>query len=447
MLRPPTTPRVRQRLSADALYARLKKRFLTVPDGRADRATFPLDDTLQAGLALFALKDPSLLAFQERRNDTNMHALFRIAAIPSDTQMRVILDDVDPADLRPAFTDVFRDLQRGNVLADYVFYQGAYLVSLDGTGYFSSHTIHCPNCLVKTNTQTGAVTYEHQLLAAVLLHPDHAEVFPLAPEPIQKQDGDTKNDCERNAAKRLLEKLRADHPRLPLIIVEDGLASNAPHIRLLRDLRLHFILGVKPGDHAFLADHVSAAYEDGRMTTLTWQDGAVRCELSFVNDLPLNETNQDVRVNYLYYAEYDAAGNCLTCFSWVTDLTITADNARWLMRGGRARWKIENETFNTLKNQGYHFEHNYGHGQKNLSVVMAFLMLLAFLVDQVQQRCCPLFRAVLAKVGSKRALWEQLRSHFWHFMFRTMEHLYQVMLHDLAKKLPAPELAGRPDTS
>jgi hypothetical protein len=443
MILPPPrrVPKVRKHLSADALYALLKARFATLPDQRQqEKATFPLADALQAGLALFVLKDPSLLAFQERRNDTNLRTLFGIGQIPSDTQMRTILDDVDPEQLRPAFTDVWRALQRGKVLEPYVFYQGAYLLSLDGTGYFSSQKIHCAACLEKTNKKTGVVTYEHQMLNAVLVHPDHREVLPLAPEPICKQDGDTKNDCERNAGKRLLTKIRAAHPHLRFIVVEDGLASNAPHIELLLALHMHFLLGVKPGDHTFLFAQVSVAYDDERMTTLAWPEGDVHCELSFVNGLALNEKHQDLLVNYLYYAEYDAAGNCLKCFSWVTDLPITPANARLLMRGGRARWKIENETFNTLKNQGYHYEHNYGHGDKQLSVVLAFLMMLAFLVDQVQQHCCPLFRAVLTKLGSKRALWDQLRSHFRHCLCRSLRHLYEVMLDDLAKELPVPEL-------
>jgi hypothetical protein len=443
MILPPPrrVPKVRKHLSADALYALLKARFATLPDQRQqEKATFPLADTLQAGLALFVLKDPSLLAFQERRNDTNLRTLFGIGQIPSDTQMRTILDDVDPEQLRPAFTDVWRALQRGKVLEPYVFYQGAYLLSLDGTGYFSSQKIHCAACLEKTNKKTGVVTYEHQMLNAVLVHPDHREVLPLAPEPICKQDGDTKNDCERNAGKRLLTKIRAAHPHLHFIVVEDGLASNAPHIELLLALHMHFLLGVKPGDHTFLFAQVSVAYDDERMTTLAWPEGDVHCELSFVNGLALNEKHQDLLVNYLYYAEYDAAGNGLKCFSWVTDLPITPANARLLMRGGRARWKIENETFNTLKNQGYHYEHNYGHGEKQLSVVLAFLMMLAFLVDQVQQHCCPLFRAVLTKLGSKRALWDQLRSHFRHCLCRSLRHLYEVMLDDLAKELPVPEL-------
>ncbi len=222
--------------------------------------------------------------------------------------------------------------------------------------------------------------------------------------------------------------------------MEDGLASNGPHIRELLDLNMHFILGAKPGDHVFLFDRVLAAFDVGRVTTISWtnEEGA-SCEIAFVNDLPLNGANQDLRVNWLQYIESSPEGK-EKCFTWVTDLQISRQNAWCLVRGGRCRWKIENETFNTLKNQGYHYEHNYGHGEQNLSVVFAMLMMLAFLVDQVQQLCCPLFQAVLKKAGSKRVLWERLRSHFWHFTFRSMRHLYQVMLYDLAKELPAPPL-------
>jgi hypothetical protein len=440
---PPRVPKVRKHLSSDALFALLKASFATIPDQRhEEKATFPLADVLQAGFALFALKDPSLLAFEERRGDANLHAIFRIGQIPCDTQMRTILDPVDPEHLRPMFNDVLRAVQRGKVLEDYVFYAGAYLLCLDGTGYFSSKKIHCPSCLEKVNKQTGEITYEHQMLAAALVHPDHREVFPFAPEPIQKMDGDSKNDCERNAAKRLLPKIRAEHPQMKFIVVEDGLASNAPHLRLLQQLEMHFLVGAKPGDHAFLEAHVSEAYAQDRMTTLVWREGDVQCELSFVNDLPLNESNQDLRVNYLHYAEYGPDGEVQKCFSWVTDLEVTRDNARLLMRGARARWKIENETFNTLKNQGYHYEHNFGHGEQHLSVVMAMLMLLAFLVDQVQQHCCPLFQAVLTKLKSKRSLWDRMRSHFHTLTYRSMQHLYEDILYGLAKTLEVPTLDG-----
>jgi Transposase DDE domain len=440
VLAPSAIKKVRQTLSADALYQRVRSSFEELPDHRHEKAAIPLSDALSSAFAMFSLKDPSLLAFDRRRNDQNMKTLFGIGQIPSDTRMREILDGLQPDLLRPAFNDVFRQLQRGKVLESYVFHEDCYLLALDGTGYFSSNKIHCDCCLEKKNKQTGEVTYQHQLLGAVIVHPDHKEVIPLAPEPIQKQDGDSKNDCERNAAKRLLRKIRQEHPRLKLLVIEDGLASNAPHIRDLQELRMHFLLGVKPGDHAFLFDRVVEAFEEDRLTVFSWQKGDVTCEIAFTHDLPLNESHQDLRVNFLQYAEYGPDGHRQKYFTWVTDLKITKHRAPTLVRGGRARWKIENETFNTLKNQGYQFEHNFGHGPQNLSVVFAMLMMLAFLVDQTQQRACPLFGAVLKKLKTKRALWDNLRSHFRHFTFTSMQHLYEVILHDLAKELPAPSL-------
>ncbi|HME33354.1 MAG TPA: transposase [Terriglobales bacterium] len=431
------TPPKRKHLSADALYALLRLEFDKIADHRGRECPISLTDALMSAFSMFALKDPSLLAFEERRNDENMGNLFGIARVPSDTHMREILDPVEPQAIRPLFNAVFRQLQRGKALEPFVFHHGCYLLSLDGTGYFSSSSIHCDSCLEKVHRQTQETTYQHQMLAAVMIHPDHREVIPFAPEPIVKQDGTRKNDCERNAAKRLLRQIRREHPHLKLIVVEDGLASNAPHIRELQSLNMHFILGAKPGDHDFLWDQVLAAWEADRVTTISWTEGNVYRELSFINDVPLNESNQDLRVNWLHCYEIGPDGEERT-WTWVTDLKISRQNARCLVKGGRCRWKIENETFNTLKNQGYHFEHNYGHGKKNLSVVFAMLMMLAFLVDQVQQLCCPLFKAVRKKLTSKRALWDNLRSHFRHFVFRSMRHLYEVILYDLAKQLPAP---------
>lgn len=436
---PESKKKVRKHLSADALYALVGDSFAQVPDPRRPGSPIPLSDALLSAFALFALKDPSLLAFDQRRSDENLKTLFGIGQIPSDTGMREILDPLDPEHLRPVFGDVFRQLQRGKALEPFVFYAGAYLLSLDGTGYFSSPTVHCESCQVKEH-KDGSVTYQHQMLGAVICHPDIKEVIPLAPEPIQKQDGASKNDCERNAAKRLLPKIRQQHPHLKFIVIEDGLASNGPHVRDLKDNGMHFILGVKPGDHAFLFEQVEAARRRGRSPRLTRKEGDITAEVSWVYGVPLNESNPDLRVDFLEYNEYDAEGKRLKHFTWITDLHINLRNAWLFARGGRARWRIENETFNTLKNQGYHFEHNFGHGRQNLSVVFAMLMMLAFLVDQAQQLCCPLFRAVWKKLGSKRALWERVRSLFWYFRIRSMRQLYEALLYDLAKEVPLPGL-------
>jgi hypothetical protein len=444
MLAPREIPRIRKRLAFDSLLRHvLRPRARQLPDARKRNGDYTVADAVLSALAMFSLKDPSLLAFQNRRNDQNMKNLYRIENVPSDTQMRDILDPVQPDLLRPLFSDVFHELQRGKALEPFVFYEGSYLLSLDGTEYFSSQKIHCPCCLQRKH-KNGQVTYYHQMLGVAMVHPDQRTVIPFAPEPIVQQDGQTKNDCERNASKRLLEKIRREHPKLNLTVVEDGLASNAPHIRLLKKLKFHFILGAKPDDHQYLFAEVERASREGRLTTLHWTEpgkgsqAAVRCELRFVNEVPLNQSNEDLLVNFLQYTEYDAQGRVLKRFSWVTDFTITEENAELLMRGGRSRWKIENETFNTLKNQGYHFEHNYGHGKQHLSVVLAMLMMLAFLLDQLQAFCCPLFQAVRAKFSSLRLVWDYMRSHFRHFDFVSMEHLYEVILRDGAKGIPAP---------
>lgn len=431
-----TVTRTRNQLSADGLFELVRTGFEKVSDPRSRQCAVSVTDALMSAFAMFSLKDPSLLAFEARRNDQNLLNCFRIKSIPSDTAMREILDPIKPSDLRPVFSDLFRALQRGKALEPYLFYKGCYLALLDGTGLYSSDTIHCESCLEKVD-KTGKITYSHQMLAAVIAHPDHREVIPLAPEAIVKQDGSKKNDCERNAGKRLLQQIREDHPHLKLIIVEDALASNAPHIQEILSHGMHFILGAKPGDHRFLFDQVMRAHDEDRATILEGCDSkGRRFEINFINDLPLNATHPELRVNYLQFLEFDKTGRSRVEFTWVTDFEVTRENALLLCRGGRARWHIENETFNTLKNQGYHFEHNYGHGYQNLAVNFAMLMMLAFLADQVQQLCCPLFQAVWKKLGTKRLLWDRLRACFALLNATSMRQLYEVLLHGLKADIP-----------
>ena len=428
-------PPARKHLSADALFDLLRNGFADLADHRSGKPDIALADALMSAFALFSLKSPSLLAFDQERTEGNLQRVYGIERVPCDTAMREILDPVEPESLRPLFKHVFRALQRGKVLEEMVFVAGHYLLALDGTGYFSSNQIHCDSCL-ETHHRNGIITYRHQMLGAALIHPNKREVIPLMPEPIVKQDGTEKNDCERNAAKRLIVKLRQDHPHLKLIVTEDSLSSNAPHIQVLQDHNLHYILGVKEGDHASLFEHVAAAEHAGRVTYYDRDDAetGVCHRFRFVSDLPLNEAHADLRVNFLECWEWEG-DQCQHC-SWVTDLRVNKGTVYQIMRGGRARWRIENETFNTLKNQGYHFEHNYGHGYQHLSVVFAVLMMLAFCVDQVQQLCCPLFQAVWAKLGSKRRLWERMRALFYDYALDSMRHLFEALLYGWKKAAP-----------
>lgn len=419
--------KVGKHLSADGLFRLVGQEFGKIKEHRIMNIDIELSDALMSGFALFALKDPSLLAFDQRRaKPENLRRVFGIKDIPSDTQMRTILDDVNPENLRPLYKKVFQQLQQSKELEKMTFMGQYYLASIDGTGYFSSKKVHCDACLERKNKRTGEITYTHQMLSIAIVHPDQKVVVPLMPEPIIKQDGQKKNDCERNAAKRLLAKLHQDHPRLRLVIIEDALSANAPHIKAINLYNYRFILGVKPGDHAYLFNYVQQAHTARKTTEFeyTTNDGITH-RFRFLNDAPLNESNTDVRVNFLEY--WEIKGDKIQHFTWVTDFTITKNNAFDLMRGGRSRWKIENETFNTLKNQGYHFEHNFGHGKNHLSVVFAMLMMLAFAVDQAQQLACQLFQAAWDKAGSKRLLWERMRSLFYELPMASMSDIWRAI--------------------
>src|SRR5512132_3837504 len=210
-------PQVRKHLSGDALFRLVHSSFASLPEHRLDDTEISLSDALMSAFAMFSLKSPSLLAFDKERAEGNLHTIYGIERAPCDTYMREILDPVSPESLRSVFKRIFRQLQRGKALEPMTFLDGHYLLSLDGTGYFSSQTIHCASCLQKVH-RNGSVTYYHQLLGAAILHPDCREVIPLMPEPIVQQDGTDKNDGERNAAKRFLVKLRQDHPHLKFIV-------------------------------------------------------------------------------------------------------------------------------------------------------------------------------------------------------------------------------------
>jgi hypothetical protein len=281
---PATTSRrtVRKHLNADSLLSIVRKDFQKIPDRRADNTKISLDDALMSALAMFQLKDSSLLAFDRRRQEEpeNMHTVFGIKTIPCDSQMRTLLDPLALSSLRSPFCSVFRQIQRGKDFEKMAFYDGHYLLSGDGTGYYSSTKVSSPYCLSK-KSKNGEILYYQQMYAASFVCPGCKVVIPTCPEIIIQQDGSTKNDCERNAAKRYYEKFRQEHPHLKVIVVEDGLSSNGPHIRDLRRHNLRFILGAKPGDHESLFTQLRQAVEDGTATDINLRDPDDRKKMHF----------------------------------------------------------------------------------------------------------------------------------------------------------------------
>lgn len=377
--------KLKKATSFDDLFKKLSDQLEQIPDHRAPNASYDLGDVLRSGFAMFSLKSPSLLSFEKRsrEEDKNLLSIYRIGQVPSDSQMRKILDQVDPSPLRRSFRTYFELLRRGKVVKSYEYFAGMTLVSVDGVEHFSFTQVHCEQCIQKRH-RNDDLWYHHAMLAAVMVHPDHREVFPLDCEPIICQDGSTKNDCERNAAKRLVQAMGEGYADTRLVLVEDALYANAPHIRQITDQGWHYVLNVKPDSHKSLFAQFEGRRQRGQTLQHQVQDkDGTRHYFEYTNNVALNGSAADVRMNFLYYEEHSPKGS-VRRFTWITDFQLTSHNVMRIMRAGRCRWKIENETFNTLKNQGYNFEHNYGHGHRFLSTVLALLMFLAFTLDQIQ---------------------------------------------------------------
>ena len=225
--------RKRKILSADGLIGLLGKSFSKIADLRGDKIKFSLKDSLLTSFAAFSLKYDSFNSFFDDLDESeskkiSIKNLYKVQNVPSATRLKEIVDPIPSENLRPAFNDIFRELQRGKVLEKFLYLGKYYILALDGTQTFQSDKIHCKKCLVKKH-KNGKLSYSHQILAGCIVHPLIKQVIPVAPEAIQNDDGSTKNDCERNAEKRFLKKFRDDHPKLPIIVTEDSLASNGPH--------------------------------------------------------------------------------------------------------------------------------------------------------------------------------------------------------------------------
>lgn len=434
-------------LKADDLIQSLRDHFGQVPDHRdPSRTEISMTDILASGYAIYSLKFPSLLNFEkemkDERNFSNLQSLFKVQRIPSDTRMREVIDEVDPGSFRDIFKSLFARAQRANVLRNFTMWGKYHLLSADGTGHFSSDSVNCEQCMVR-KIEDGEL-YHHQMLCGAIVKPGMKNVIPVRPEMIKKQDGQTKNDCERAAMRRFLFNYREDHPKLKTILLTDALHSTLPNLDDLEKLDMSYIMSVKPGSHETLFKGIDKWTELNKIRTVIKEDEIgvkvkkkrIR-EYCFSNGILLAHANVNRAVNFLDFVEtiqwVGKRGKLKekrVHYTWITDIGIFDSNCEELAQAGRTRWKIENETFNNLKNQGYEFEHNFGHGYKHLATNMAQLMILAFTCDQLQALGCKLFRKAFERAHKTISrLWEYIKSLYTFFpvQIQSWEMFYGVM--------------------
>jgi hypothetical protein len=408
----------------------MAEHFSVIVDNRQqNKCDYSQHDILMSAFACMYFQDPSLLHFQKRLEQSqqrnNLRNIFNVQNIPSNNQLRDVLDDIPSEALAPIFKDFYEKLRRHKHLEDYAILPNVLMCTIDGTQLHSSTSISCSSCLTKEH-KTGVITYSHSVLQGAIMHPDKKQVIPVMPEAIKNIDGTKKQDCELNASKRFIAHLRAAHPRQKFMICGDGLMSNQPMIEETVKGGMHYLFVAKPGNHKYLMQWLSD-YQSLPSTEVTDAKGNKHI-YTWQNDVPLNGNEKTLQVNWFQYQFKNTQGKITKTHSWVTDIEITKNNVASMTKAGRCRWKIENECFNTLKNQGYHIEHNYGHGNKNLSYNMYLLTLLAFYFHQIFELTDGVYQACRLSFGSKAHLWENFRGTIRMLVVEDWAHLMDLLL-------------------
>lgn len=418
---------------------RIKQTFDALPDKRTGANTqYSMQDAALSAFAVFFMQSPSFLgaqrAMQNVKNSSNMSSLFMTEKIPSDNQIRNLLDPVDPEALFPIYDAVYNEFKTRGILEKLQTLNGSQLIAFDGTWYHSSGKIHCENCLSKQH-RNGAVTYYHSAITPVIVTPHRKEAIALRPEFIMPQDGSEKQDCEINAAKRWLEKNAALYAENGSVtILGDDLYSRQPFCRQLLLQGLHLIFVCKKTSHSFLYDWVEEL-EDGidlhTVNRRTCKVGKNESHtLRFASEIPLADGENALRVNWIEHT-VKVKGKQVYHNAFVTDHEIGKENALEIAEAGRARWKIENENNNTLKTKGYHLEHNFGHGKQHLSSLLASMNILAFLIHTLLDNVDAAYGILRSALGSRRTFFEHVRTLTHYQRFESWDAMMDFMMQGL----------------
>ena len=417
-----------------------------LPDHRKPNhnTQYQIVDGVLAAFAVFFMQSPSFLAQQRtmkgKRGRSNAETLFQIQHLPSDPQIRNLLDPLLPSYFEPEYDWLLHQLDQWGGLAGFRDYEQTFLVALDGVVYFSSTKISCPQCSQRKDA-TGQAHYYHAALTPVMVKPDSPQVLPLAPEFIAPQDGHAKQDCEQVAARRWLLKHGPTQPPFSRTYLADDLFSHQPLCQQIVDQQQYFLFVCKPDSHSTLYEWVTGLEKGGSLShhSLRRWNGkhGELWRYRFVSQIPLRDGEDALLVNWLELTViHEQTGEVLYHNAFITNHSITVATVDPLGRVGRARWKVENENNNVLKNRGYHFEHNFGHGHQQLSSVLCSLNLLAFLAHTLLHLVDQLYRLLRETLAVRRTFFDDLRALTRYMLFESWEALFRFMAEGLELPLP-----------
>lgn len=429
-----------ENLRLSRMIERLKQACGEFPDMRTGKNNvYDLSNVGMSAFSVFFTQSPSFLAHQRdmklRKGRSNAESLFHLSEIPSDNQVRNLLDPVSPTYVAPVYQQVFLALEQAKVLEKRRSFAKQLLVAIDGTEYFSSKAIHCESCNYR-EMNNGKTNYFHSVLTPVIVQPGNETVISLEPEFIVPQDGHEKQDCEIQAAKRWIEKWGDFYAKRGVTILGDDLFSRDPLCQALKGKGLHLILVCKPDSHTFLYETVGFLAASGVLAAKVVRRWVGRyAEVStyrYANKLHLNSDPNSLAVGWCEVTvTREDTGEQLYKNAFITDFEVIDSTVEAIVRDGRSRWKVENENNNVLKTKGYHIEHNFGHGSQYLASLLLSLNLLAFLFHTVLDLVDEQYRAIRQTLGTRRRFFQDLDALLRYFQFENWDEVLVFMFKGL----------------
>jgi hypothetical protein len=455
-----------QPLSFDHLQAILRQHIADLPDFRkpSPNTRYTIQGAALGAFGIFFMQSPSFLEYQRQLHQhhgrDNAQTLFGVEPIPSDNQIRKLLDPIAPSHVNPIFIEVFDHLEQQHLLEPFRVLDHHLLVSLDGTQDFSSKAIHCQNCLTR-QLSNGQLLYYHTAITPVVVCPGRSEVLALPPEYLMPQDGHDKQDCEQAAGKRWLMQHGATLAPHHVTLLGDDLYSKEPFCSLALEQGFNFILVCKPDSHRKFYERLAFWQGQGLMAPCEQRQrkGAVTEVLlyRFLNHVLLQAGKQTLSVNWVEITVANAkTGEQLYYNTFITNHRLSPDNVAQVAQAGRGRWKSENENNNVLKTKGYPLEHNFGHGKQYLSATMLSLNLLAFLFHTVMQWSDEQYVMLRQVLVRRQTFFEDIRALTRYMVFESWHQLMDFMIRGLklefqlesrAETKLVPELTPKLDTS
>ena len=444
-------------LRFEDLRAVLQQRVEQLPDCRKGRNTqYHMPDAALGAFGIFFTQSPSFLEYQRRlqahKGCNNAHTLFGVTKIPCDNHIRTLLDPIAPSHFDPVFVTVFERLAQHHLFDSFRVLGDQLLVALDGTTYFSSQAIRCPNCLTRQLSH-GHTLYYHPAITPVVVCPGRSQVIALPPEYIMPQDGHDKQDCEQMAGKRWIQTHAETFTPYQVTLLGDDLYSKQPLCALALANGFNFILVCKPDSHPKLYERIAFWQANAGLTTCErrhWNGRFTEVSLyRSLNDVLLLDGKEPLSVNWFEITVVNAkTGEQLYHNSFITNHRVTAENVAAVAQAGRGRWKIENENNNVLKTKGYHVEHNFGHGQQYLAAVMLSLNLLAFLFHTVLEWSDDTYALLRQVLARRQTFFEDIRALMRYTVFDSWQHLMAFMIRGLElESRREPQAAPKLDTS